>query len=125
MKRIPGTVLAILAVPIVFTLAVVAAYAWGPAGQLSMAAAAEAPVTAAVQPADADAAAAANAHEVTIPALAHAVQRMDPVTVADLPVEQGELSYAPYAAAPITRDHRAHVQVDLEVVETTMEIADG
>ncbi len=127
MKRIPGTVLAILAVPIVFTLAIVAAYAWGPAGQLSTAAAAGAPVaaaeaTVAAPLAQADA---AGGHEISIPALAHVAQRMDPVTVADLPVEQGELSYAPYAAAPITRDHRAHVQVDLEVVETTMEIADG
>lgn len=123
MPRPVPSLLAILAVPIVFAAAVFAAYTWGPSGALAFAA----EVPPAVADAHAhDVAAAAtpvHAHEVTIAGLP--VADFDPVAVADLPVIEGVVAYAPNAAPPVDRDHRAHVRVDLEVVEATMEIADG
>ena len=115
MPRPGPNLLAILSVPVLFAAAVFAAYTWGPSGvAVAAAAAPEAPV-----------ASDAGAHAVTIPGLQHVAATFEPVAVADLPVLQGEVAYAPYAAPPVARDYRAHVRVDLEVVETTMEIADG
>jgi nitrite reductase (NO-forming) len=69
------------------------------------------------------------AHDLTINAVwADRALRADPedlMAVADLPVVQGVLGYAPNAAPPVARDYRAHVQVELEVVEKVMELADG
>ncbi len=49
----------------------------------------------------------------------------DQLPIADLPVVEAVVGYAPAAAPPVDRDYRAHVQVELEVVEKVMEIADG
>jgi len=58
----------------------------------------------------------------------HYVVQQDPedlVPVDELPLVQGVLGYAPNVAPPVERDYRAHVQVELEVVEQTMRLADG
>jgi nitrite reductase (NO-forming) len=67
------------------------------------------------------------AHDVSVPELQRiaGLTPADLTPVSELPVVRGEVSYAPYAAAPVDRDYRAHVHVDLEVTEETMEIADG
>ena len=49
----------------------------------------------------------------------------DAIPVADLPVIEGVLGYAPNAAPPVNRDYRAHVTVELETTEEVMELADG
>ena len=49
----------------------------------------------------------------------------DQVPVEELPVFDAVLGYAPHAAPPVDRDYRAHVRVELEVVEKVMELADG
>src|SRR5690606_10966887 len=49
----------------------------------------------------------------------------DQVPVADLPVIEGVVGYAPNAAPPVNRDFRAHVTVELETTEEVMELADG
>ena len=49
----------------------------------------------------------------------------DAIPVADLPVIEGVLGYAPNAAPPVNRDYRAHVTVELETTEKVMELADG
>ena len=49
----------------------------------------------------------------------------DAIPVADLPVIEGVLGYAPNAAPPVDRDYRAHVTVELETTEKVMELADG
>lgn len=74
--------------------------------------------------ASAPASTAASGHVISIPNLVDSAD-FAPEDVASLPIAKGEVAYAPLAAAPITRDYRAHVRFDLEVVETTMEIADG
>ncbi|MDF1523826.1 MAG: hypothetical protein P1P87_13545, partial [Trueperaceae bacterium] len=96
--------LAIASVPVLFAIAVLAAYAWGPGVQ---AVAASAPAAAA----DLATGDAGPAHEVSVPALQHVAASYDAATVADLPVLQGEVAYAPFAAPPVARDYRAHVQV--------------
>lgn len=123
MPRPAPSLLAILAVPIVFAAAVFAAYTWGPSGAVAFAAEVP-PAVADVHARDVAAAAApVPAHEVTVAGLP--VANFDPVAVAELPRIEGVVAYAPNAAPPVDRDYRAHVHVDLEVVETTMEIADG
>ena len=62
-------------------------------------------------------------HDVTFPAAAAAPIEL--VDVADLPVVQAELGYAPNAAPPVDRDHPALVEVEFISTEETMEIADG
>jgi nitrite reductase (NO-forming) len=67
-------------------------------------------------------------HEIVVPALQHVSATAAPaalVAVADLEVVRGELTYAPYASPPISRDHAVHMHFDLEVTEETMEIAPG
>src|SRR5690606_22545566 len=49
----------------------------------------------------------------------------DQVPVADLPVIEGVLGFAPNAAPPVNRDYRAHVKIELETSEEVMELADG
>jgi nitrite reductase (NO-forming) len=65
----------------------------------------------------------AGGHDVTFPAAAAAP--IDLVDVADLPVVQAELGYAPNVAPPVNRDHPARVEVEFISTEETMEIADG
>jgi nitrite reductase (NO-forming) len=72
---------------------------------------------------------AAGAHDITIhqPDL-QLVVRQDPedlVPVEDLPVVKGELGYAPNVVPALNRNYRAHVEVELEVVEQVMRLADG
>ena len=62
-------------------------------------------------------------HDVTFPAAAAAPIEL--VDVADLPVVQAELGYAPNAAPPVDRDHPALVEVEFISTEETLEIADG
>lgn len=71
----------------------------------------------------------AGAHDISInqPDM-QLVAKQDPedlVPVEDLPIVKGELGYAPNAVPALNRDYRAHVQVELEVVEQTMRLADG
>jgi len=71
----------------------------------------------------------AGAHDISInqPEM-QLVAKQDPedlVPVEDLPIVKGELGYAPNAVPALNRDYRAHVQVELEVVEQTMRLADG
>jgi nitrite reductase (NO-forming) len=119
LRHLPGWPL-IASVPVVFTLAVLAGSAWGPTPSAAVAT----PAPAVADAADPDAHA-AGPHDVVVPGLMHAVASYDPITVAALPVIEGELTYAPYASPPVDRDYRAHVRVDLEVTEEVMEIADG
>ncbi len=70
-----------------------------------------------------------HAHELTInqPTL-QKVALNDPedaLPIDQLPVVKGELGYAPYAVPALDRDYRAHVEVELDVVEKVMEIAPG
>ncbi|MFO7546712.1 MAG: copper-containing nitrite reductase [Trueperaceae bacterium] len=56
------------------------------------------------------------------------IAKQDPedlVPVDDLPVVKGELGYAPNVVPALNRNYRAHVQVELEVVEQVMRLADG
>ena len=62
-------------------------------------------------------------HQDMIPAAAAAPVEL--VDVADLPVVQAQLGYAPSAAPPVDRDHPALVEVEFISTEETMEIADG
>lgn len=80
-------------------------------------------------PADAHAGADSHAHDLTInqPTLAK-VALSDPedsIPVEDLPVVIGELGFAPNVVPPVNRDYRAHVMVELEVIEEVQEIAPG
>ena len=72
---------------------------------------------------------AAGAHDITInqPDLQLIVQQdpEDLVPVEDLPVVKGELGYAPNVVPALNRNYRAHVEVELEVVEQVMRLADG
>ena len=62
-------------------------------------------------------------HQLTLaPGLATEVERVD---IADLPVIQAELGYAPHVAPPVDRDYPALVELDLISTEKVMEIADG
>lgn len=68
-------------------------------------------------------------HEITVnqPVLSK-VALSDPedsIPVEDLPVVIGELGFAPNVVPPIDRDYRAHVMVELEVIEEVQEIAPG
>lgn len=70
-----------------------------------------------------------HSHELTInqPTLAK-VALSDPedsIPIEDLPIVQGELGFAPNVVPPVNRDYRAHVQVELEVIEEVQEIAPG
>ncbi|MFA5594155.1 MAG: multicopper oxidase domain-containing protein, partial [Trueperaceae bacterium] len=70
-----------------------------------------------------------HAHEITVnqPVLAK-VALSDPedsIPVEDLPVVIGELGFAPNVVPPVNRDYRAHVMVELEVIEEVQEIAPG
>ncbi len=49
----------------------------------------------------------------------------DLVAVAELPLIKGVLGYAPNVAPPVDRDYRAHVEIELEVTEEVMRLADG
>ena len=71
----------------------------------------------------------AHAHEITVnqPMLAK-VALSDPedsIPVEELPVVIGELGFAPNVVPAIDRDYRAHVMVELEVIEEVQEIAPG
>lgn len=65
----------------------------------------------------------ATGHDVTMPA--EALAPIELVDVADLPVVDAQLGYAPNAAPPVDRDHPALVDVEFIATEETMEIADG
>src|SRR5690606_13368239 len=77
----------------------------------------------------ADTSAANHVHDLTINAVwgerALRADAEDAIPVADLPVLEGVLGYAPNAAPPVNRDYRAHVTVELETTEKVMELADG
>mgnify|MGYP001262138427 FL=1 len=45
--------------------------------------------------------------------------------IAQLPVVQGQLGYAPHAAPPVNRDYQALVEIELMTTEEVMEIAPG
>ena len=75
-----------------------------------------APVETATEPAGAG-------HELTLPSAA--LEPVEHVAVADLPVVRAELGYAPNAAPPVDRDHAALVEVELITTEEVQEIADG
>ena len=62
-------------------------------------------------------------HELTLPE--EALAPVELVDIADLPVVQAELGYAPDAAPPVNRNHPALVEVELITTEKTMEIANG
>ena len=81
------------------------------------------PAAATVQHANAETAPASAGHESMIPAAA--AEPVELVDVADLPVVQAELGYAPTPAPPVNRDHPALVEVEFIATEETMEIADG
>ncbi|HNR00872.1 MAG TPA: multicopper oxidase domain-containing protein [Trueperaceae bacterium] len=49
----------------------------------------------------------------------------DLTPVSELPVLKGVLGYAPNVAPPVDRDYRAHVEIELEVTEEVMRLADG
>src|SRR5690625_7983600 len=60
----------------------------------------------------------------------HAIvsRALEPVVhspIAQLPVVQGQLGYAPYAAPPGNRDYQALVEIELMTTEEAMEIATG
>ena len=61
-------------------------------------------------------------HLALAPGLASEVEHVD---IADLPVIQAELGYAPDVAPPVDRDYPALVELDLISTEKVMEIADG
>lgn len=80
-------------------------------------------------PATAHAEDAGHSHELTVnqPTLAK-VALSDPedsIPIEDLPIIKGELGFAPNVVPPVNRDYRAHVQVELEVIEEVQEIAPG
>lgn len=72
---------------------------------------------------------AGHAHELTINQ--PTVQKValnspeDLLPISELPVLKGELGFAPYAVSALNRDYRAHVEVELDVIEQVMEIAPG
>jgi len=66
---------------------------------------------------------AAAGHEVTVPI--EALAPVELVDIAELPVVDAKLGYAPSAAPPIRRDYPALVDVELISTEETREIADG
>ncbi len=72
---------------------------------------------------------AGHAHEITVnqPQLQHVALNdpEDSIPIADLPVIKGELGFAPNVVPALNRDYRAHVEVELEVIEEVMELADG
>lgn len=82
-----------------------------------------APVQPVVQPVVQHVQETSTGHDVTMPA--EAMAPVELVDVADLPVVQAQLGYAPSAAPPVDRDHAALVEVEFISTEETMEIADG
>lgn len=125
----PGTFLDGMTAVVLIVLALgvlafgVVAYLAGREAVATEAVAATAPAPAAQQAAAAPATTPAAGHDVTFPAAA-----TEPVAladVADLPVVQAELGYAPNAAPPVTRDYPALVEVEFIATEETKEIADG
>src|SRR5680860_489427 len=77
----------------------------------------------------ADTSAATHVHDLSIngvwPERALRADAEDQIAVADLPVIEGVLGFAPNAAPAVNRDYRAHVTVELEVTEEVQELADG